>query len=292
VFRKTAGQLLGGAAVLIGAGVAYVQFTEQQRTSREQFLGQQQAARDLLISNQVAKGFELLGHKDKDEITLRLGGIYALEGLMNTSREYHQPVLEALCAFVRDYTKNKADDTPPTTDVQAALTVIGRREAGDGLVDLSGTHISKAFLFQANLSQANLSAANLSGASLGNAQLSNAMLYGANLSGAFLNAANLSHADLSHADLRGAELRGANLTGAFLSDANLSGADMSGAFLSGANLNGADLSGVVLRLARSLVQSQLDIACGDEKTQLDSRTIKPCPKKGSGGGDGRSTPGH
>jgi len=31
-FRKTAGQLLGGAAVLIGTGFAYLQFTEQQRT--------------------------------------------------------------------------------------------------------------------------------------------------------------------------------------------------------------------------------------------------------------------
>ena len=48
-FRKTIGQLLGGAAVLMGAGFAYLQFTQQQR-----------AAHDLLISNQVAKGFELL----------------------------------------------------------------------------------------------------------------------------------------------------------------------------------------------------------------------------------------
>src|SRR5437764_10555147 len=44
-FRKTVGQLLGGAAVLLGAGFAYLQFTQQQRS-----------AHDLLISNQVAKG--------------------------------------------------------------------------------------------------------------------------------------------------------------------------------------------------------------------------------------------
>jgi hypothetical protein len=71
-FRKTVGQLLGGAA-----------------------------AHDLLISNQVAKGFELLGNKD-NQIQQRLGGIYALEGVMNTSKEYYQPVLEALSAFIRD----------------------------------------------------------------------------------------------------------------------------------------------------------------------------------------------
>ena len=41
-FRKTIGQLLGGAAVLGGAGLAYLQFMQQQRASH-----------DLLISNQV-----------------------------------------------------------------------------------------------------------------------------------------------------------------------------------------------------------------------------------------------
>ena len=104
-FRKTISQLLGGAAVLIGAGAAYLQFTQQQQTSQRQFEQQQKAAHNLLISNQVAKGFELLGNKDEN-IEQRLGGIYALEGVMNDSEQYHQPVLEALCAFVRDYTKN------------------------------------------------------------------------------------------------------------------------------------------------------------------------------------------
>jgi hypothetical protein len=45
-FRKTIGQVFGRAAVLIGAGYAYWQFTQQQ-----------QAAHELLISNQVSKGF-------------------------------------------------------------------------------------------------------------------------------------------------------------------------------------------------------------------------------------------
>jgi hypothetical protein len=39
-FRKTVGQGLGGAAVLIGAGFAYLQFSQQQQASHE-----------LLISN-------------------------------------------------------------------------------------------------------------------------------------------------------------------------------------------------------------------------------------------------
>jgi hypothetical protein len=99
-FRKTVGQALGGAAVLIGAGFALFQFLEQQKTAQEQqqtsqiqFREQQQAAHDLLVSNQVSKGFEQLA---SDKIAMRLGGIYALEGVMNdkASEQYHKPVLE------------------------------------------------------------------------------------------------------------------------------------------------------------------------------------------------------
>src|SRR5690242_14244476 len=48
-FRKTFGQALGGAAVLIGAGVAFFQFREQQSQFREQqsqFSQQQERARE------------------------------------------------------------------------------------------------------------------------------------------------------------------------------------------------------------------------------------------------------
>jgi hypothetical protein len=68
-----------------------------------------------------------LGEPGSDKLVVRLGGLYALEGVMNTSEQYHQPVLEALCAFVRDGTKADTDQWPPATDIQAAITVIGRR---------------------------------------------------------------------------------------------------------------------------------------------------------------------
>ena len=93
---------------------------------------------------------------------MRLGGIYALEGVMATSEQYHQPVLEALSAFVRDNTRNEKGDGPPATDIQAALTVIGRRGAiGTGVPDLTFAHIPKAALSGANLSRADLRGADL-----------------------------------------------------------------------------------------------------------------------------------
>jgi hypothetical protein len=245
-FRKTAGQLIGGAVVLIGAGFAVFQFLEQQK-----------AAHDLLISNQVSKGFEQLASR---EIAMRLGGIYALENVMNDKaslQQYHGPVLEALCAFVRESAKTASNDKPPI-DVQAALTVIGRRKEGPegARVDLANISIPNANLLRANLSDADLRGALLRGADLSRAEMFSANLSGAALEGADLSGANLT-ANLSDANLSGAHLRGAKLSYANLSDANLSGADLSGAHLRGAklsyanlsdaNLSGADLSGAAIR---------------------------------------------
>lgn len=231
-FRKTVGQALGGAALLIGAAAAYLQFTQQQ-----------QALQDLLISNQVAKGFEQLG---SNEVATRLGGIYALEGVMNTSSEYHQPVLEALCAFVRDSTTRRPVtfttggaggniSNKPAIDVRATLAVIVRRKPGPkDVVDLAGARIAGATVLQA-----------------------------ANLSGARLNGADLSFANLRNADLNRSDL----------SDADLSDADLSGAVLKGADLSGADLTG-----AKNLAQDDLDQACGKPKAMPPGLTLdKPCP---------------
>jgi uncharacterized protein YjbI with pentapeptide repeats len=271
-FRKTAGQLIGGAAVLIGAGFALFQFLQGQNQFREQ----QRAAHDLLISNQVSKGFEQLA---SDKLAMRLGGIYALEGVMNTSEQYHGSVLEGLCAFVRENTIGKTtSEDKPATDVQAALTVIGRHTEGLGAVDLANVRIPEADLSSANLIGAILRSANLRSADLHGADLFSANLIGAILRSANLSSADLHGADLSSAILRGADLRGAILSNANLSSANLRSADLRGADLFSANLISANLRGADLRVGRGLTQTQLDEACGDVDTKPPEglKPPKPC----------------
>jgi len=288
-FRKTVGQLLGGAAVLFGAWLAFLQFSQQLQITQSQIQQQQQAARDLLISNQVSKGFEQLA---SDKTAMRLGGIYALEGVMNTSErpeQYRGPVLEMLCAFVREYTIGKTVSEKPAIDIQAALTVIGRRK-GQELPDLAKANIPGANLSGANLSSADLDSAYLSGANLSGANLLGANLTGANLTGAKLirvdlTGANLTGANLGLADLNGAYLSGANLSDANLSSVNLRGADLTGANLRSANLRGANLSVAYLIRAdltgaKNLIQTQLNEACGNNETELPEGlglTLKPCP---------------
>src|SRR3954468_12618357 len=45
-FRKTMGQLLGGAAVLLGAGAAYLQFSAQQENARQRLTCESAPNRD------------------------------------------------------------------------------------------------------------------------------------------------------------------------------------------------------------------------------------------------------
>ncbi len=301
--RKTIGQPLAAIAVLVGAGFALVQFFDQRDTAQKQIavsqeqvkISQQQvqASHDLLISNQIAKGFEQLG---SDKIEVRLGGIYALEDILNmpppdkTSPDYRQPVLEALCAFVREHTIGMIVAKRPTTDVQAVLTVIGRRPEEFRLVDLKDAVVPGAALLKASLTQAGLTGANLSeaeliggeliGAYLSSANLSGANLVSANLSGAGLVSANLSGAWLGSANLSGANLSGANLSGALLVGANLSGAYLSDAILSSANLRDADLSDADLTGVQLDNEEQLSKACGKPKALPEGFTLaRPCPPK-------------
>lgn len=201
-FRKTVAQVLGGIAVLIAAWLAYHGTQQTLASSAEQSQRNLEASRALLISQQVSKGFEQL---ISENMIMRLGGIYALEGAMNVSPEYHQSILEALCAFVRDKTAAYSGDGPPATDIQAALTVITRRGAGKGQVDLTSAHIPKAFL-AFNFDPTNPRHGDLSGANLDGADLRGAALVGANLIGAHLKGANLSGADLTIARLYAADI--------------------------------------------------------------------------------------
>ena len=181
------------------------------------------AAEEGHITDRFTKAIAQLG---SDKMAIRLGGIYALERIARDSEKDHGPIMEVLTAYVREkatrqgkYAEEAARE--PTTDIQAILTVIGRRETtGKGRrndrLDLSNTHLHGVVIHEANLEKADLSRADLSGAALRGANLSGTALWGADLDGAAL-----SGAALDGANLRGANLWGANLCRAHLREAHL-----------------------------------------------------------------------
>jgi hypothetical protein len=186
-----------------------------------------------------------------------MGGIYTLEQIMNTGTKYHWPVIQSLCAYVRQSAPVSASDPlrPARAvrgDVQAALTVLGRRnreyerEASGAtlteffrriVVDKNfiaalGGHMCDPLM---DLEEANLSYANLTGTSFSSANFS-----GSRMRFCRLILADLGHADFSHTDLAGTTLAinvmtGAKFDGAFMPLAVILG-DISTASLDGADI--------------------------------------------------------
>ena len=156
-FRQTLVQIVGGAALLGG-----LYFTAQTlRTSQETLRVNQktlETTQQGQITERFTKAIEQLG--DKERLMVRLGGIYALERIARDSESDHWPVMEVLTAFVREQApaktilsdsasgEGKTKETPQErklpSDIQAILTVLGRRTRtfGNGEkqpLDLSNT---------------------------------------------------------------------------------------------------------------------------------------------------------
>src|SRR5271157_5156640 len=281
--RKTLATILGAIVVLGGAYFTWRNIKVAQE-------GQ--------ITDRFTKAIEQLGAVDgsgKKKLEVRLGGIYALERIAGQSERDYWPIMEVLSTYVRENAPLKTQESTqenqasaahphPTADIQAILTVLGRRdrkyERKGQVLDLAHTDIRGANLYGANLREAGLWRANLSGANLSGANLIGANLSRANLSGAYLSEANLSGAYLSganlwRANLSGANLSRANLTGANLSGADLRRADLSGAILVWAKFDGADLRGANLSTAEGLTQEQVDAAKGDSDTKLPDNLHMP-----------------
>jgi uncharacterized protein YjbI with pentapeptide repeats len=234
------------------------------------------------ITERFTRAIDQLGDEKLD---VRLGGIYALERIARTSSPDQGPIMEILTAYIREHaprpvpTKDNAEEAASSddrefgeshglsTDVQAVIAVLGRRELGrkEHRLDLSwvelrrvrfgkGTdegHFEKAIFWRADLWRADLEGASLTGASLIGTNLTEANLRWADFTGANLTGANLlgrtsPGTDFTGADLTRAFLTGTNLTEAFLTGANLKWAGLTGANLAGANLAGANLTEALL----------------------------------------------
>lgn len=194
-----------------------------------------------------------------EQLSVRLGGIYALDRLARDNPEiYRKTVMQLFCAFARNppyIEKERLEQKevggeagekrgrPPelaredVLEIANALGSLSRIEPGV-LANLTGAKLVGAdledgylvgvYLWGADLRDANLRYANLTGAKLGGANLRVADLEGANLEGAYLGGADLEDGYFRAAILTEANLRNANLRNADLLGANLRGAILGG----------------------------------------------------------------
>jgi hypothetical protein len=241
-----------GILGVLFVGVGLILTNSANRANDAANRGQQFLTERGQITERFGRAIDQLG---SNKLDVRLGGIYALERLMHDSPQDQLNLIEVLGAFIRGHAGTSGPATPrvttpaasrlrPATDVQAALTVLGRRPHpwGGQNVDLSGANISGANLAHADLAYVQLHGAELSGANLLGADLTHADLTAADLADTDLRTSHLDRANLAHADLTRARLFYADLDGANLDRATLAGADLTLANLERANLADADLS--------------------------------------------------
>ncbi len=182
--RKTLATILGGILLLLG----FFGTWENIRVAQE---GQ--------ITERFTKAIDQLGAVDsggEPNVSIRVGGIYALQRIATDSQRDHWPIIQILCSYVRTSAPVHTLQRIPSADVQAALTVLGvlnRTSPREEQLDLSRT--------------------NLRGADLTKGNFSTAFLNGADLRGAFLSNSDFDGAYLEGIEIDGADLRGTDLTG-------------------------------------------------------------------------------
>ena len=195
-FIKTAAQILGGLFFLVTIWVAWQNLVVSQEKHK---------------TDLFTKAIEQLG---SEKLEVRLGGIYALERIARDSEKDHGPIMEVLTAYVRVHAPwppkkppeakeqpaetgkpvpgEKEPATKPTpevkprADIQAILTVLGRRARTYGKgeaqrLDLHQTDLRGADLREVHLEGAGLWRAQLEGAYLGGAHLKGTILVGVDL---------------------------------------------------------------------------------------------------------------
>jgi len=198
--------------------------------------------------------------------------------------------------------------TAPGVDWQGCrkrnLVMKGSDLSGANLsgADFTATDLRDTKLRAADLTKATMVRSYLDGADAEGANFDTAMGYRTSFVGVNLNNATFVKAEMTRADFTDADLayvnfekadlgraifKGASLTGASFPFANLSRADFRGSRFSGSiDFTGAyffltRIEGVDLGAAEGLEQWQIDMSCGDDRTQLPSGLKAPanwpCP---------------
>ncbi len=213
---------ISGIGALFGV---YLAILRSETTERQTYTDEQG-----LITDRINKATEGLGKSDVDGdpvIEVRLGALYALERTAQDSLRDHIQIMEILCSYVRQNSPLKNNDKKPREDIQAALTIIGRRGNGKGGKERLKKESSQKYrldLRDCVLQEANLDGANLSNARLNNTNFCGAHFDRANLSGVRIFDANFSNVRFVWANIRNALFYNVNLTKATISRADLTGA--------------------------------------------------------------------
>jgi uncharacterized protein YjbI with pentapeptide repeats len=266
-------------------------------TKAVEFLG---ATRDvkrhetgLTITGSTSQFSSVPNSVTEPNIEVRLGAIYALERIAKDSERDHWPVMEVLCAYIRNpqnsgtpvLSKQAKDSTvdwrksirAPRIDVQAALTVIGRRspehiqyEIANGLrLNLEGANLQDSILSYGDFSRAIFKRANLDLARIDFAKLESTNFWGASMDSTTIQRCRLRDACFASSTLTHASIIHSSAENCLFHKAHLYETTFFQTNLDGARLFNTDLS-------RAYVQDdQLIGTLGDATTRVRGGMQRP-----------------
>jgi uncharacterized protein YjbI with pentapeptide repeats len=306
--RESVIQVCAGFLAIIGLILTIKRtraLVDQNRINDEQNKINEVSNYNTLLLEQFSKASELLQSKD---IAGRLSGIYLFEKIMNESAEYHWQVIELLTAYVREnrsldeflkkdtsqlsneeiicfyeivniYIGNNISKSerikktipkcPVEKDIQAILSVLGKRETKFESVFINNNlendsivkyiNLSNTYLFKANLTEGNfewfdfsnsiinetickkakLNYSNFYNTRLQNAHFENSSFKHANCLGMHIENSHLEYADFENADCIGAHFEFANCHKVNFKNANCNSTRFNNAFCGEADFENA-----------------------------------------------------
>jgi uncharacterized protein YjbI with pentapeptide repeats len=217
----------------------------------------------LVRENQTTDASNTTIKRSMPNIEARLGALYSLERLLLESEKDQRSILETLCAYVREnspleipddktaasaFRRNELAPTiPRRADVQAALTIIGRRPESvqlrakqDGWrLDLRNTNLIAYDLSELNYDRARfdnslLNTANMIGSSFDYCLFERTFMRGAKMKGARFRSTNFADCDLTRAEIEATDFGCATFVDTDLREANVVSFNIKGANLENA----------------------------------------------------------
>jgi uncharacterized protein YjbI with pentapeptide repeats len=262
---KTIGIFIGGGLGLYSIYLGYKRAVAMEKNAEaanktaEANLKNAQAAEDKQITERYSKAIEQLG---KQEYYVQLGAIYSLERIAKDSDKDYWNIIEVLTTYIREESQKSYSQS-----LQAALTVIIRRNKNYGLGEELPINFTKVNLKNLDLTGVDLKGANFSEANLEGANFSKTNLEGANFSKASLRNANFSEANLQNVDFRQTLLFGVNFSYANLKNANFQERYIININFSNANLSNANFVNAITWDEEEIdnnyyIQQYFDEECG------------------------------
>ena len=243
--RESLSTTIRNVGLVIGGVIAVLLAIWRSRVAERQV----ETAQQSLLNDRYQKATEMLG---SSVLAVRLGGIYALQGLAEHHPEhYHVPVMQQLCSFVRHPTEVEGQPTVVSTEVElgqfyGVSTAQEYAMAGTEEIEVVREDIQAAIDSIASCHAQNLRIETLQNYCLD--------LHGAELRGTDLRAKDLSAAPVG---VKAAASLGSPRIGWYT---NLREAKLHYAILQGTNLTNTDLSH-----ASGLTQYALNDACADPR---------------------------